>query len=135
MRTVDRPRAATPPPPRVAGPRMDRATFHVRDEATPPSTPAEPIPSTLSNDPAESNGFPVIWLDSWIEFTPGLRMGVNASILLDNEGLSQPDLVVHGPARGASPRAGDAPPGRTRVVRISGGYLLDRSTPEGFRPC
>ena len=116
MSTIDRPKTGTLPP-LVGGQRLDRATFHERYEAMPPSTRAELIggvvhmPSPLSNDHAESSVPPVIWLDHYIEFTPGLRMALNASTLLDDAGEPQPDVTMRIPAE----LGGQS--------RIEGGYI------------
>jgi hypothetical protein len=116
MSTIDRPRTATLPP-LVAGQRLGRSTFHERYEAMPPGTRAELIggvvhmPSPLSNDHAEANVPPIIWIDHYIEFTPGLRIAINATTFLDDQGESQPDVTVRLPAELG---------GRSR---IEGGYI------------
>ncbi|HEX8199664.1 MAG TPA: Uma2 family endonuclease [Isosphaeraceae bacterium] len=103
MSTLDHPKTATLPP-LVAGQRLDRATFHARYEVMPASTRAELIggivhvPSPLSNDHAEGNVAPVVWLDHYVEFTPGLRLAINPSTFLDDESEPQPDVTARIPA-------------------------------------
>src|SRR3954464_5834068 len=117
MSTIDHPRAESLPPLRD-GQRLDRATFHERYEAMPPSTRAELIggvvhmPSPLSNDRAEANVPPIIWLDHYIEFTPALRMAINATTFLGDEGEAQSDVTVRLPAE----LGGQS--------RIEGGYIV-----------
>src|SRR3954470_6680099 len=103
MSTIDRPEPRVLPP-LVAGQRLDQATFHERYEAMPPDTRAELIggvvhmPSPLSNDHAEANVPPVVWLDYYIESTKGVRVAINASTLLDEDAELQPDITVRIPA-------------------------------------
>src|SRR5438874_6017261 len=89
MSTIDHPKIKTLPP-LVAGHRLDRATFHERYEAMPPSARAELIggvvhmPSPLSYDHGDEN-LPVAgWLFHYQRFTRGVRGSINASTLLDD---------------------------------------------------
>ena len=72
------------------GQRLDRAEFHERYKSMPSRTKAELIegivrmPSPLSNDHGEANFPLVVWIDYYLEKTPGLRGAINASTLLDN---------------------------------------------------
>ncbi len=99
MSAIDQPQPVALPP-LEAGQRLDRATFHTRYEAMPPSTRAELIgglvcmPSPVSFDHADKNVPVVIWLDHYAESTPGVRGSINASTLLDDLGEPQPDVLL-----------------------------------------
>ena len=86
------------------GQRLDRAEFHERYAAMPSGTRAELIegivrmPSPLSNDHGEANFPLVVWIDHYLEKTPGLRGAINASTLLDDRAEPQPDVLVRIPA-------------------------------------
>jgi Uma2 family endonuclease len=96
MSTIDRAKS----PPLEAGQSLDRATFHERYEAMPPETRAELVggvvymPSPLR----ESHG----WYDSLVttclvlycRATPGVVAPSNASVLLDDLGEPQPDVLL-----------------------------------------
>src|SRR3954451_13040662 len=87
-------------PPLEAGQRLDRATFHERYEAMPPSTRAELIggivymPSPSSYDHADENVAALVWVDYYAEHTPGIRPTLNASTFLGDFGEPQPDLSL-----------------------------------------
>jgi Uma2 family endonuclease len=98
MSTIDRETKAKPL--LVAGQRLDRATFHDRYEAMPPDTRAELIggvvhmPSPLGFDHGDDNVPVVVWLAYYAESTPGVRASINASVLLDDLGEPQPDVLL-----------------------------------------
>src|ERR1044072_6125830 len=112
MSTIDRTPPVAPPP-LIAGQRLDRATFHERYEAMPPNTRAELIggvvhmPSPLSVDHSEEDVPTVVWLVYYAEHPPGVRCGINATVMLDDLGEPQPDCALR-----IRPECG----GRTRVV-------------------
>jgi Uma2 family endonuclease len=87
-------------PPLQAGQRLDRATFHARYEAMPPSTRAELIggvvhmPSPLSRGHA-GHELPVSnWLGHYERFTPGTWGAGNATLILGDWGEPQPDYLL-----------------------------------------
>ena len=102
MSTIDRTRPAILPP-LAEGQKIDRAAFHARYEAMPPGSRAELIggvvhmPSPLSNDHGEANWPVVVWVDHYLESTPGPRVVINASVFLDDAGEPQPDVAVRIP--------------------------------------
>jgi hypothetical protein len=97
MSTIDRKRNVTVPP-LVAGDRLDRATFHERYEAMPPSTRAELIggvvvmPSALGTGHGDVSAALGGWLVHFRRGIPGLRSGDTATIMLDDRAEPQPDL-------------------------------------------
>jgi Uma2 family endonuclease len=99
MSKLDHPRTGTVPA-LAAGEKLDRDTFHERYEAMPPTARAELIggvvymPSPLSADDGVHNIPVVVWLDHYVEFTPGVRASLSASILLDDLGEPQPDVSL-----------------------------------------
>jgi Uma2 family endonuclease len=117
MSTIDRPQTATLPP-LVAGQRLDRATFHDRYEAMPPSTRAELIggvvhmPSPMSFDHGDENVPVVVWLTHYAESTPGVRPNIGSSLLLDDEAEPQADNSLR------------ILPERGGQVRHEGGYIV-----------
>src|SRR4051794_28853215 len=96
MSTIDRPKS----PPLEAGQRLDRATFHARYEAMPPETRAELIggvvhmPSPLKESHGEHDSRITYWLMHYRRSTPGLKAPSNASVLLDDRGEPQPDILL-----------------------------------------
>ena len=84
----------------VDGERLDRATFHERYAAMPEETRAELIggavymASPLGLEHGESNVPVVIWLDYYAEFTPGVRVAENATVIFEDYGEPQPDVVL-----------------------------------------
>src|SRR5262245_16858001 len=102
MSLVDQPipSAPLPPPPLVAGERLDRATFHDRYVQMPENTRAELVggivymPSPLRSDHGDVNHWVDVWLDRYLEFTEGLRVSLNATTFLDHAGEPQPDLLL-----------------------------------------
>jgi Uma2 family endonuclease len=99
MSTIDQD-VQVAPPPLVDGERLDRATFHERYAAMPEETRAELIggvvymASPLGLEHGESNVPVVIWLDHYAEFTPGVRVAENATVIFEDYGEPQPDVVL-----------------------------------------
>lgn len=99
MSVIDHPTPSTALP-LVAGERLDRATFHNRYEQMPPSTRAELVggivymPSPLRMDHGDTNHWVDLWLGDFESSTPGVRVSLNATALLDDEGEPQPDLLL-----------------------------------------
>jgi Uma2 family endonuclease len=96
MSTIGRPKS----PPLEAGQRLDRATFHARYEAMPPDTRAELIggvvymPSPLSLGHGNFDSLVIYWLGHYRRATPGVKGSSNASVLLDDQGEPQPDVLL-----------------------------------------
>jgi Uma2 family endonuclease len=96
MSTIERPKS----PPLEAGQRLDRATFHARYEAMPPDTRAELIggvvymPSPLSLSHGNFDSLVTTWLTLYRRATPGVEAPSNASVLLDDQGEPQPDVLL-----------------------------------------
>src|SRR3954468_16610893 len=96
MSTIDRPKS----PPLEAGQRLDRATFHARYEAMPPDTRAELIggvvymPSPLRVRHGHFDSLVTTWLMLYRRATPGVQAPSNASVLLDDQGEPQPDVLL-----------------------------------------
>lgn len=105
-------------PPLADGERLDRATFHERYEAMPPRTRAELIegivrmPSPTGLDHGDENVPAAYWLQHYAGATPGVRVSLGASILLDERSELQPDLCLR-----ILPEHGGA-------VRHEGGYIV-----------
>jgi Uma2 family endonuclease len=97
MSTIDRPTQTTLPP-LEAGQKLDRATFHARYEAMPPSTRAELIggvvymPSPLRDGHGWISKTAGTWLNMYRRRVRGLRAAENASVFLDDAGETQPDV-------------------------------------------
>src|SRR3954453_19209496 len=87
-------------PPLEAGQRLDRATFHERYEAMPPQTRAELIggvvymPSPLKRSHGVYDCLVTAWLMHYRRATPGVEATQNASVLLDDQGEPQPDVLL-----------------------------------------
>src|SRR4051812_18396877 len=96
MSTIHPPKS----PPLVAGQRLDRATFHERYEAMPPEVRAELIggvvhmPSPLRASHGYHDSLVATWLTLYRRVTPGLKAANNASVLLDDQGEPQPDVLL-----------------------------------------
>jgi Uma2 family endonuclease len=96
MSTIHRPQS----PPLEPGQRLDRATFHARYEAMPPETRAELIggvvymPSPLSLDHGRRDSRITYWLGHYWRATQGVEAPSNASVLLDDQGEPQPDVLL-----------------------------------------
>jgi Uma2 family endonuclease len=96
MSTIHRPKT----PPLESGQHLDRATFHARYEAMPPDTRAELIggvvymPSPLSLDHGDLDSLITYWLRHYRRTTHGVQAPSNASVLLDDQGEPQPDVLL-----------------------------------------
>jgi Uma2 family endonuclease len=96
MSTIDRPKSF----PLEAGQQLERATFHARYEAMPPGTRAELIggvvhmPSPLGLDHGDLDSLITYWLSHYRRTTPGIQAPSNASVLLDDQGEPQPDVLL-----------------------------------------
>ncbi len=102
MSTIDRDRSKTPTlPPLEPGQRLDRAEFHARYEAMPPSTPAELIggivhivASPLRRRHSHGHVGAVTCLSLYSYRTPGTESFLEASVFLDEQGEPQPDAAL-----------------------------------------
>jgi Uma2 family endonuclease len=96
MSTINRPKS----PPLEAGQHLDRVTFHERYEAMPSETRAELIggvvymPSPLSLSHGNFDSLVITWLGLYRRATPGVQAPSNASVLLDDQGEPQPDVLL-----------------------------------------
>jgi Uma2 family endonuclease len=104
----------TPLPPLIEGQRLDQPTFHARYEAMPPGTRAELIngvvymPSPVGLDHGVAHAPVIYWLFYYVEQTPGLQVGDNATAVLGRKSEPQPDALLR-----ILPEFG----GRTRVKK------------------
>src|SRR3954470_8810698 len=127
MSTIDRPQS----PPLEAGQRLDRSTFHERYEAMPPNTRAELIggvvymPSPLGLNHGNLDSLITYWLGHYRHRTPGVPGPPNASVLLDDQGEPQPDVLLRilpecgGQSRNEGNYIGGAPELVIEVARSS----------------
>jgi Uma2 family endonuclease len=87
-------------PPLVEGERLDAATFMERYEAMPPGTWAELIggvvvmPSPVSAGHGRESLMVAGWLFRYLEEVPGLSAADNATALLDDLAVPQPDFSL-----------------------------------------
>ncbi len=95
------PRLPRPNPlPLENGARLTRAEFERRYEAMPHLKEAELIegvvymPSPVRNTHSESHGQIMLWLGTYQAFTPGVRLGDNATVRLDADNEVQPDALL-----------------------------------------
>jgi Uma2 family endonuclease len=124
-------RTATIEPPQIeAGPLLngDHLTvpeFERRSEAAPEAERAELIEGIvimsppISNDHAEAHGLLVELLRHYARATPGVSLGVNASIRLDGRNEYQPDVLLRirtGPQAGTKVDAKGLLEGRPELV-------------------
>lgn len=109
VQTIDRPRVAThprpvpsaEPPPLNAGDRLTRAEFERRYHAHPEIKKAEllegvvyvPTPMRFEKH-GEPHGHMITWLGVYVAATPGVRLGDNATLLLDLDNEPQPDAML-----------------------------------------
>ena len=127
MSTIERPKS----PPLEAGQCLDRATFHARYEAMPPGTRAELIggvvymASPLSLSHGDLDSLMTYWLRHYRRSTPGVQALSNASVLLDDRGEPQPDVLLRilpecgGQSRNEGQYVGGAPEMIVEVARSS----------------
>jgi Uma2 family endonuclease len=125
MSTIERPKS----PPLEDGQRLDRATFHARYEAMPPGARAELVggvvymPSPLSLSHGNFDSLVTTWLTLYRRATPGVQAASNASVLLDDLGEPQPDVLLRilpecgGQSRDEGKYLGGAP---ELVVEVAG---------------
>jgi Uma2 family endonuclease len=103
MSTVERLRTETLPP-LVAGQRLDQPMFHERYAAMPPDTRAELVggvvymPSPVSKDHGEIDNDVSGWLYQYKCHTPGASSPNNATVKLDRQAETQPDIQLRIPA-------------------------------------
>ena len=107
MSTITPPRAkppkpttSPPEPPLVEGHRLDQPTFHSRYEAMPPGVRAELIggvvsmPSPAGYEHGRSMTPLAYWLLHYHEFTPGVDVLDNATVILNWRNEPQPDMTL-----------------------------------------
>ena len=102
---IPRPTIETPPAilPLVEGHRLDQPTFHSRYEAMPPGVRAELIggvvsmPSPAGYEHGRSMTPLAYWLLHYREFTPGVDVLDNATVILDWRNEPQPDMTLPHP--------------------------------------
>jgi len=92
--------AVAGPLPLESGDRLTRAEFHRRYAAMPQVKKAELIegvvymPSPVSRNHATPHARLVGWLGTYEAHTPGVEIGDNATVLLDEDNEPQPDALI-----------------------------------------
>src|SRR5512142_286712 len=87
-------------PPLIEGQRLDRATFHTRYEAMPPDIRAELIggvvhmPSPVGREHGRARVAVINWLGYYEEFTAGVEVLDNTTVLLGDASEPQPDAQL-----------------------------------------
>ena len=89
------------PPPLENGDHLDSAEFARRYEAMPHIKKAELIKGTVYmaspvrfNAHGEQHGFVMAWLGVFRAYTPGVRLGDNCTLHIDDDNEPQPDAVL-----------------------------------------
>src|SRR5262245_15650999 len=121
MSTAERSGRVTTPA-LVEGERLEQPEFHRRYEQGPPEARAELIdgvvfmPSPVGRAHGRAHALPIVWLDRYVEMTPGVEVLVDATAILGTATEVQPDVLLR-----ILPEHG----GQTRT---DGGYV--RGAPE-----